>query len=163
MASRSTQKPTHQKRSGKSAASTRPSTRPVPVIETDWPETTVHPGALRWFVAAFCAAVAAFAALAFLTVRASAETVSWYGPGFHGRLTANGERYDQEALTCAHRTLPFGTVLALRHGQRAATCRVNDRGPFVAGRELDVSRAVAARLGMIGKGVAHVDIRRLAP
>lgn len=91
---------------------------------------------------------------------ALADRASWYGPGFHGQLTASGERFDENAATCAHKTLRFGTrlrVTNLRNG-RQAVCRVNDRGPFVAGRVLDVSRGVARRLGMIGSGTAPVRL-----
>lgn len=97
-----------------------------------------------------------------MTSPAAAETgvASWYGPGFHGRTTASGERFDQNAATCAHRTLKFGTrvrVTNLRNG-RSATCRVNDRGPFIRGRIIDVSRGVAVRLGMIKSGTARVRV-----
>lgn len=97
-----------------------------------------------------------------LAVPALAQTgvASWYGPGFHGRLTASGERFDQHAATCAHRKHAFGTILRvvnLRNG-KAATCRVSDRGPFVGGRILDVSKGVAAKLGMIRSGTARVQI-----
>lgn len=91
---------------------------------------------------------------------ASAETASWYGPGFHGRLTASGEIFDQRAATCAHRTLPFDTMVRVTNldNGRQATCRISDRGPFVPGRVLDVSRAVAKRLGMIRAGTAPVSL-----
>lgn len=95
-----------------------------------------------------------------LCAPAHAGKASWYGPGFHGRLTASGERYDQNAATCAHRSLPFDTeirVTNLANG-RSAVCRVTDRGPFVAGRVVDVSRAVAKRLGMLSAGTAPVRI-----
>lgn len=87
-------------------------------------------------------------------------TASWYGPGFHGRTTASGERYNQNASTCAHRTLRFGTrvkIVNLRN-KKTATCRINDRGPYAGGRIIDVSKAVAQRLGMIRSGVARVKI-----
>lgn len=89
---------------------------------------------------------------------ASAGTASWYA--LHGQETANGEIFDQGAATCAHKSLPFGTILLvtnLKNGRRAS-CRVNDRGPYVRGRSLDVSRAVAIRLGMVRSGVAPVKI-----
>lgn len=81
---------------------------------------------------------------------------SWYGPGFHGRKTASGERFNQNALTAASRTLPFGTRLKVRNPKNGKTCTVtiNDRGPFVKGRGIDLSRAAAQSLG-IG-GVARV-------
>ena len=89
---------------------------------------------------------------------------SWYGgsgDGFAGRRTANGEIYNPAAATCAHRTLPFGTLIEvenIRTGVRA-TMRVNDRGPFVRGRILDVSRKSAATLGLIAAGVADIRLR----
>lgn len=103
---------------------------------------------------------AAALAGALVAAPAWAGTASWYGPGFHGRLTASGERYDQHAATCAHRSLPFDTLVRIRNldNGRSAFCRVTDRGPFAAGRVIDVSRAVAQRLGMIRSGVAPVRI-----
>ncbi|RMH65902.1 MAG: septal ring lytic transglycosylase RlpA family protein [Cyanobacteria bacterium J003] len=85
---------------------------------------------------------------------------SWYGPGFHGARTANGERFDQNALTAAHRTLPFGKrvrVTNLQNG-RSVVVRINDRGPFTGGREIDLSRGAAAAIGLIGAGVGYVRI-----
>jgi rare lipoprotein A len=90
-------------------------------------------------------------------------TASWYGPGFHGRRTASGERFDQHGLTAAHRSLPFGTrvvVTNLANG-RSVTVRINDRGPRVRGRTIDLSRAAARRLGMEGRGVARVRLQVL--
>jgi rare lipoprotein A len=90
---------------------------------------------------------------------------SWYGPGFHGRRTANGERYDQDALTAAHRTLPFGTrvrVTNLDNG-RIVEVRINDRGPFIGGRIIDLSRAGAHVIGLVGPGVGPVRLEVLAP
>ncbi len=86
---------------------------------------------------------------------------SWYGPGFHGRRTASGQRYDMNAPTAAHKTLPFGTrvqVTNLENG-RSVSLTVNDRGPFVRGRIIDVSRRAAGRLGFRGKGTARVRVR----
>ena len=81
---------------------------------------------------------------------------SWYGPGFDGRATATGALFDQESWTVASKELPLGTVLLVTRGDRAVLALVNDRGPFVTGRVLDLSRAVAAELGTIHAGVAHV-------
>lgn len=81
---------------------------------------------------------------------------SWYGPGFHGRPTASGERFNQNAMTAAHRSLPFGTVVTVTSGDRSVTVTINDRGPFIAGRVIDLSRAAAERLGMTQRGVAPV-------
>ncbi|MBK4728600.1 septal ring lytic transglycosylase RlpA family protein [Oxynema sp. CENA135] len=85
---------------------------------------------------------------------------SWYGPGFHGRLSASGEVFDQNALTAAHRTLPFGTevrVTNLNNG-RSIVVRINDRGPFVGNRVIDLSAAAAQVLGMMDTGVAPVRL-----
>lgn len=88
---------------------------------------------------------------------------SWYGgdDGFAGRATANGETFDPGELTCAHRTLPFGAMIEVRNldtGKRAVL-RVNDRGPFIRGRMLDVSERAAKDLGMHGRGTSRVRIR----
>ena len=83
---------------------------------------------------------------------------SWYGPGFHGRRTANGERFNQNDLTAAHRSLPFGTkvkVTNLRNG-RSVVVRVNDRGPFSRGRIIDLSKAAARIIGVFQSGSAPV-------
>lgn len=88
---------------------------------------------------------------------------SWYGPGFHGRQTANGERYDQMAYTVAHKSMKFGTLLKitnLKNG-RSLVVRVNDRGPYIEGRELDLSKAAAHELGLIKKGVARVKVEKI--
>jgi rare lipoprotein A (peptidoglycan hydrolase) len=82
---------------------------------------------------------------------------SWYGNEFHGRLTACGQVYNQNDLTCASRTLPFGTRLALTRGDRRIIVVVTDRGPFIAGRDLDLSRAAAQALGFSGLATVHVE------
>ncbi len=87
-------------------------------------------------------------------------TASWYGPGFDGNLTANGTRYDQYASTAAHKSLPFGTKLRVCYN----TCEVvnvTDRGPFIPGRDLDLSLGTARRIGMESAGVADVKVTRL--
>lgn len=88
---------------------------------------------------------------------------SWYGPGFDGRMTASGERYDMHALTAAHRTLPFGTVLEVRNLDNGLTTqvRINDRGPFKKDRILDLSLTAARAIGMVGPGTARVELRTL--
>lgn len=103
---------------------------------------------------------ATLALLATLTLPAVAQsgTVSWYQSG---HTTANGERYRPDGLTCAHRTLPFGTRVLVTYGGRSATCRVNDRGPFIRGRVLDLSRGMARALGILHLGVARVSYRVL--
>lgn len=92
-------------------------------------------------------------------------TASWYADRFHGRLTANGERYDREELTAAHRSLPFGTRLCVRSraNGRMVVVRVNDRGPFTPGRIIDLSRAAAEVLGMTGLGIKPVELWQLGP
>ncbi len=85
---------------------------------------------------------------------------SWYGPGFHGNRTASGEVYDMEAMTAAHRRLPFGArvlVVNLDNG-RETQVRINDRGPFARNRIIDLSRAAARDIGMLGSGTARVRI-----
>ncbi len=86
---------------------------------------------------------------------------SWYGPGFHGNRTANGEVYDMHKFTAAHRTLPLGSLAVVRSltTGREVTVRINDRGPFAKGRILDLSLAGAQSLGMTGKGTDEVEIR----
>lgn len=106
--------------------------------------------------------VAAALALACFIVPAIGQTgtASYYGPGFHGRTTASGERFDENAATCAHRTLPFDSrvkVLNLSNG-KWATCRISDRGPYAGGRIIDVSKGMAAKLGMLRSGTAPVRI-----
>jgi rare lipoprotein A len=85
---------------------------------------------------------------------------SWYGKEFHGRKTSNGEIYDMHAMTAAHKTLPFGTYLSVCNleNNRKIEVRINDRGPFVRGRILDLSYMAAKKLGIVGPGTAEVEI-----
>lgn len=85
---------------------------------------------------------------------------SWYGIQFHLRKTANGERFDMAAMTAAHRTLPFNTRVCVRSlvNGREVLVRVNDRGPYAAGRIIDLSRAAADALGMLGLGIKQVAL-----
>lgn len=97
----------------------------------------------------------------------SAKTLgltSWYGPREHGRLMANGDRFDQWGLTVAHRTLPFGTKLQVRNPANGKTVRVTvtDRGPYITGRSLDVSRKVARILNIEEDGLAVIEIKVLS-
>ena len=88
---------------------------------------------------------------------------SWYGPGFHGRLTASGERFDMNELTAAHKSLPFGTrvlVHSPRTGKQVVV-RINDRGPFVKGRVIDLSKAAAQVLGLHALGHDNVVLREV--
>lgn len=88
---------------------------------------------------------------------------SWYGPRFHGRLTANGEIYDMYAPTAAHVTLPLGSLIRVTNPKtgQSKVVRVNDRGPYIEGRELDLSYQTARELGLVKKGVAKVRIELL--
>lgn len=85
---------------------------------------------------------------------------SWYGPNFHGKLTANGERYDMNAFTAAHRTLPFNTLLRVDNVEngKSVLVRINDRGPYIPNRIIDLSRKAAEELDMIGSGTASVRL-----
>ena len=89
---------------------------------------------------------------------------SWYGPKFHGRMTANGEIYDQMAFTAAHKRLSFGTLLKVTNTKngRSVIVRINDRGPYIEGRDLDLSKGAAIELGMLRKGIARLKIEELS-
>lgn len=88
------------------------------------------------------------------------KVVSWYGPGFHGKRTASGEVYNMNADTCAHKSMPFGTRLKIVNPEngRSVVVTVNDRGPFVRGRDIDLSRAAAKKLRTLEKGTAKVKV-----
>lgn len=90
---------------------------------------------------------------------------SFYHDSLAGRLTANGEKYNPEAKTCAHKSLPFGTVVIVEDTDSGkwTRCRINDRGPYVAGRIIDLSKRTARDLGIIDKGVTNVRIRVARP
>jgi rare lipoprotein A len=85
---------------------------------------------------------------------------SWYGPGFHGRRSASGERFDQNMMTAAHKSLPFGTVLMVTNlrNQRSCLVRINDRGPYIPGRELDLSYAAARSIGVSGVSDVRIEV-----
>lgn len=85
---------------------------------------------------------------------------SWYGPRFHGRRTANGERYDMNELTAAHPSLPFGTKVSVRNTRtnREVVVRINDRGPFSKNRIIDLSYAAAREIGVVAPGTAAVEL-----
>jgi rare lipoprotein A len=85
---------------------------------------------------------------------------SWYGGKFHGRLTSSGEVFDTNDMTAAHRTLPFGTVVKVTNQDngKSTLVKINDRGPFVEGRIIDLSRAAAEQLDMVDQGVARVSL-----
>ncbi len=110
--------------------------------------------------------VVASAAIA-ITMSSGAEAAieqcgvaSWYGPGFNGRTTASGETFNQNLLTAAHPTLPFGTVVLVERvdGGGSVRVRINDRGPYAGGRIIDLSRAAAERIDMVDQGVTRVQL-----
>jgi len=88
---------------------------------------------------------------------------SWYGPRFHGRTTANGEIYDQTALTAAHKSLRFGTILKVTNprNKKSVIVRINDRGPYIPGRQLDLSKAAAEELDVIKNGVKRLKVEEI--
>ena len=84
---------------------------------------------------------------------------SWYGPGFYGRITANGEVYTGQQFTAAHKTLPFGTRVRVTNPStgQSIVVRINDRGPFIGAREYDLSSAAATAVGLKGPGVKYLQ------
>ncbi len=90
---------------------------------------------------------------------------SWYGKKFHGRRTASGEIYDMYAMTAAHKTLPLPSYVRVRnlHNNRSAIVRVNDRGPFLQNRLIDLSYAAASKLGIVGSGTGVVEVEAVSP
>lgn len=111
---------------------------------------------------AFLMAFAAALMLPQFTSTADASNkvkASWYGPGFHGRKTASGERFNQYAMTAAHRTLPFGTKVRVKHKNRSVIVVINDRGPFIRGRSIDLSKGAAQKIGC--SGVCLVEMKVL--
>jgi rare lipoprotein A (peptidoglycan hydrolase) len=90
----------------------------------------------------------------------STGRASWYGPGFRGRKTASGEIFDDSKFTAAHKTLPLGTIAKVTNlsNGKSVKVEINDRGPYVDGRIIDLSHAAAHALGMVDRGVAHVEI-----
>lgn len=110
-------------------------------------------------------AVALLCALAYPSAAFSAQcgTASWYGPGFHGKKTASGEIFNQNNLTAAHPTLPFGTkVLITGSNGKKVVVRINDRGPAkFTKRSIDLSKGAAIKLGLIKKGLSRVCIQKV--
>lgn len=106
-------------------------------------------------------------ALTCFTAPASAAAqcgvASWYGPGFHGKKAASGERFNQNALTAAHKSLPFGTSVKVTDQRtgKSIQVRINDRGPYVKGRIIDLSKAAATQLGIRGAGKGKVCIEQI--
>ena len=119
--------------------------------------------ARRNVIATLAVAVLAGATLASGTTEAAAKQcgkASWYGPKFHGRTTANGETFNQNAMTAAHKGLRFGSKVRVTNqiNGKSLTLRINDRGPFVKGRIIDVSKAAAGKLGFRTRGHAPVCV-----
>ena len=122
--------------------------------------------AFRWLLLMFLIAPAMEAPLvAHLSqpvkpIKTWTGNASWYGPGFNGRKTANGEVFSTEALTAAHPNLPFGSVVRVVnvHNGKFELVRINDRGPYQEGREIDVSYRVARNIGLIHSGVSQVRL-----
>lgn len=114
------------------------------------------------FLAALVLGGLFFWCLSFVPVRACERmTASYYGTENGQTRTANGEKFTGRAMTAAHRSYPFGTKLRVTYQGKAVVVRVNDRGPFVRGRSLDLSKSAARKLGMIPAGVASVCVERL--
>jgi rare lipoprotein A len=129
--------------------------------------------AIRWVPLMFLIAPAMEAPLVALKsepvkpIKVWVGNASWYGPNFDGRKTANGERFNAESLTAAHPNLPFGSwvrVVNTRNG-KFEVVRINDRGPYQEGREIDVSYRVARKIGLINSGVSQVrlELMQLPP
>ncbi len=93
----------------------------------------------------------------------ASAVASFYGDEYHGRPTSSGEIFDMNALTAAHKTLPFGTMLEVTNleNNRTVIVRINDRGPYIEGREIDLSKEAASRLDMLSTGTARVSLRRV--
>jgi rare lipoprotein A len=92
-----------------------------------------------------------------------AMKASWYGPGFHGKKTANGEIYNQMSFTAAHKSLKFGTLLKITNQKNGkfVVIRINDRGPYIEGRDLDLSKAAAIQIGLMRRGVARLKVEEI--
>jgi rare lipoprotein A len=106
--------------------------------------------------------VLALCMLALWESAAQAAVASYYGPGFAGRKTASGERFNPSAMTAAHRTLRFGTRVKVTNSRsgRSVVVRINDRGPFVKGREIDLSSGAAKAIGMGGLARVRIEVIR---
>ena len=113
----------------------------------------------------FIKSLSTIAAAVLLSVSTSASATnsmlsSWYGGYFHGRTTANGETYNMYGLSAAHKTLPFGTKLRVCY-QGCVDVRINDRGPYIGARELDLSFQAASAIGLIKPGVDYVSVSHI--
>ena len=105
-------------------------------------------------------AVAALTCVSSPAIAAQSMLTSWYGSYFHGRTTANGETYNMYGFTAAHKTLPFGTKLLVCYNG-CVEVRVNDRGPYSGGRQLDLSYGAAAQIGLLDVGVDYTEVTYL--
>jgi rare lipoprotein A len=112
------------------------------------------------FFVAYAIVVWVFAAPPVRAAECQTMVASWYGTE-SGNRTANGERFNGTSLTAAHKTLPFGTKLRVTYQGKSVVVRINDRGPYIKGRSLDLSRAAAVKIGLIPAGVARVCVKRL--
>jgi len=114
-----------------------------------------------WYVMGTIALVATAVLLSLFGPYYETGIASWYGPGFDGNLTANGEVYDMNGISAAHKTLPFGTVVRVvdLDTGRSIVVRINDRGPFIEGRIIDLSKGAAEKLGIIERGIVPVGLR----
>ena len=144
-----------------------PSSTPAPVAEsakraTDVPETPANPSAAEASVIPGPDRPAPRPAISGYVEEGNA---SWYGEPFHGRRASNGEIYDMYKLTAAHRTLPFDTMVRVTNlnNGKSTTVRITDRGPFVDNRIIDLSRAAAREIDLVGPGVARVRIELTTP
>ncbi len=104
-----------------------------------------------------------FAAIPAASAADQCGGASWYGPGFHGKKTASGSKFNENAMTAAHKTLPFGTKVKVTDQRTGKSIKVtiNDRGPFHGGRIIDLSKAAAAKLGTKNSGVGKVCLTRV--
>ena len=142
-----------------------PSNKPVPSrsVTTKILDTAPDAGAAVAVTSPIPDREKALGGQAEIVLKEMTGVASWYGPGFHGRRTANGERFDQNDLTAAHKTLPFNTrvrVTSLATG-KSVIVKINDRGPYVRGRAIDLSAAAARTIGMQGRGVGKVKLEVL--
>lgn len=138
-------------------------------LDSMWSKLFIPWAAFRWLLLMFLVAPVLEAPLVahmsqpIKPLKVWHGVASWYGPGFHGRLTANGETFDMYSSTAAHLTLPFGSLVRVvnpRTGKNRVL-RINDRGPFVEGREIDISYDAARRLGMEDRGLTRVRLELL--
>ena len=143
----------------------KPESHPLTRIDVDWPFSTrnaVRAIFLFWIsvLAIFSLTSCASSHVKPQPYSASYAVASWYGPNFHGRPTSSGEPFNMYDLTCAHKELPFGSKLRVTNisNDKSVICVVNDRGPFIEGRDLDLSYASAKKIGLIGPGVGKVFV-----